>query len=160
VRSGAGRAVGICLVAALLVGAPLFGNTVAGASSDQAAAVRAVYRKVLTAEYFGPARAVCSRLTARGKRSFAATSGASSCRAAFKAQQHILKHKNPHIDNSGYTPSGWRHVVHSVMAHLKVSIRGSRASAVGGESGIPGKTTLVKVGGRWLFNSYPPSIQP
>jgi hypothetical protein len=156
----AGHAVGVLLVAALLAAAALFGSTAAGASSPQTEAVRAVYRKVLTAEYFGPARAVCSRLTARGKRSFAAASGASSCRAAFKAQQHILKHKNPHIDNSGYTPSGWRQVVNSVMAHLKVSIHGSHASAIGGKSGIPGKTTLVKIGGRWLFNSYPPSIQP
>ena len=40
------------------------------------AAIRAVYRTVLTAEYFGPASAVCRNLTAAGVRSFtAATPG-------------------------------------------------------------------------------------
>ena len=121
------------------------------------AQVRHVYREVLTAEYFGPAHTVCSRLTARGKHSF--TVGATSCTAAFKAQQHILKHKTRGIDNSGYTPTGWSRVVHGVMSHLKVRVRRAHASAIG-PSGIPGKTTLVKIRGRWLFTSYPPSIQP
>jgi hypothetical protein len=130
----------------------------AGASGTPSAPVRAVYRTVLTAEYFGPARAVCARLTTRGRRSFTAA-GASSCWAAFKSQQHILRHRTPGIDNSGYTPRGWRRVVRSVMAHLKVKVHGAHASAIGAPSGIPGRTTLVRVGGRWLFNSYPPSIQ-
>jgi len=40
-----------------------------------------------------------------------------------------------------------------------VTVHGSHATAIGSESGIPGQTTLVKVAGKWLFNSYPPSVQ-
>lgn len=137
-----------------LVGAPQ-----ASGSSRPVRQVRSVYRKVLTAEYFGPASAVCSRLAASGKRAFTA-GGARNCVAAFKAQQHILKHKTRGIDNSGYTPKEWRRVVNRVMAHLRVRVHGSRASAVGGQSGIPGKTTLIKRSRGWLFTSYPPSIEP
>jgi hypothetical protein len=46
------------------------------------------------------------------------------------------------------------------MGHLKVSVHRSYATAIGESSGIPGQTTLVRVAGEWLFNSYPPSIQP
>jgi hypothetical protein len=130
----------------------------AGASTRPVTQVRAVYRKVLTAEYFGPASAVCSRLAPSGKRSF--TVGYPSCFAAFKAQQHVLRHKTPGIDNSGYTPRQWRRTVRSVMAHLRVRVHGAHAAAIGGESGIPGRTTLVKRSRGWLFTSYPPSIQP
>ena len=137
----------------------LIGASQASASSRPARQVRAVYRKVLTAEYFGPASAVCSRLAASGERAFTA-GGASSCTAAFRAQQHILRHKTRGIDNSGYTPRDWRRTVNEVMAHLRVRVHGSRASAIGGQSGIPGKTTLIKRDRGWLFTSYPPSIQP
>jgi len=121
--------------------------------------VRTVYRGVLRAEYFGPASAVCSRLTAAGVRSFTA-GGAGTCRHAFRQQQHILRHKTSGVDDSGFTAAGWRQEVKFVMAHLRVTVHGSHASAIGGESGIPGRTTLVRVNGKWLFNSYPPSIQP
>ncbi len=137
----------------------LIGAAGASASSRPASQVRATYRKVLTAEYFGPASAVCSRLAASGKRAFTA-GGASSCAVAFRAQQHILRHKTRGIDNSGYTPKEWRRTVNRVMAHLKVRVHGSRAAAVGGQSGIPGKTTLIKRSRGWLFTSYPPSVQP
>ncbi len=70
----------------------------------------------------------------------------------------MFKHKIRGIDDSGYSATAWRGVVNSVMAHLKVSVHGSHATAIGGESGIPGQTTLVDRGGRWLFSSYPPSI--
>jgi hypothetical protein len=160
VKRGAVRGAHALLGVALLVGVLTLGASAASASSSQTTRVRAVYRKVLTAEYFGPPRAVCSRLTRRARRSFAAANGVPGCRAAFKAQQHILKHKTPGIDNSGYSPRGWRRVVRSVMADLKVRIHGTHASTVG-RSGIPGRTTLVRVGRRrWLFSGYPPSIQP
>ncbi|HEV3322681.1 MAG TPA: hypothetical protein VG147_10920 [Solirubrobacteraceae bacterium] len=35
-----------------------------------------------------------------------------------------------------------------------------RSATAIGPSGIPGQTTLVRVNGRWLFSSYPPSIEP
>ncbi|HEY5318851.1 MAG TPA: hypothetical protein VIJ20_12755 [Solirubrobacteraceae bacterium] len=132
----------------------------AQASSPAVTAVRAVYRTVLTAEYFGPGSAVCSHLTAAGVKSFTA-GGAGTCKHAFQQQQqqHMLKHKIKDDDNSGYTPTQWRQEVSFVMAHLKVSVHGAHASAIGGESGIPGRTTLVEVGGKWLFSSYPPSVQ-
>ncbi len=144
-------------VAALLVCFALTMVPEASASTSPVRQVRTVYRRVLTAEYFGPARAVCSRLTASGRRSF--TVGYPSCFAAFKAQQHILRHKTPGIDNSGYTPRQWRRTVNRVMAHLKVHVHGVRAAAIG-PSGIPGRTTLVKRSRGWLFSSYPPSIEP
>ena len=129
--------------------------TAAGGAGPQ---VRAVYRSVLTAEYFGPASAVCSRLTASGIKSFTA-GGQGTCRHAFDEQQHVLRHKTRGIDDSGFTARKWRKEVDQVMAHLKVSIHGAHATAIG-PSGIPGQTTLVRVNGRWLFSSYPPSIQP
>jgi hypothetical protein len=131
---------------------------VADAASGARAEVRAVYRRVLTAEYFGPASAVCSRLTSLGVKSFTA-GGQGSCTHAFDEQQSVLKHKTRGVDDSGYTPGSWRTVVNQVMAHLQVSVHGAHATAIG-PSGIPGQTSLVKLKGRWLFNSYPPSIQP
>jgi hypothetical protein len=119
-----------------------------------APAVRAVYRKVLTAEYFGPASAVCSRLTATGVRSF--TAGSGTCTRAFDQQQHVLEHKTPDDDNSGYSASGYRQVVNSFMAHLTVTITGSRAIATA-QSGL-GPARLVRVDGHWLFNLCP-SVQ-
>jgi hypothetical protein len=133
------------------------GGTAAYASSG-VTQVRAVYRTVLSAEYFGPASAFCSRLTAAGVKSFTA-GGAGTCKHAFDQQQQILKHKTPGDDDSGYTAGGWREIVNFVLKHLKVTVHGSHATAIGGESGIPGQTSLVKVNGKWLFNSYPPSIQ-
>jgi hypothetical protein len=157
-RAAPAHAGRVFVLAAVLL-ATSWSGTAAGASGHPVAAVRTVYRTVLTAEYFGPAKAVCSRMTARARRSFAAAGNVSSCRAAFEAQQHILRHKTPHVDNSGYTPRGWRRVVRSVMAHLKVHVHGRHASTIG-RYGIPGRDTLVKVRGRWLFSGYPPSIQP
>jgi hypothetical protein len=135
------------------------GAAVAEATSPAVTHVRAVYRRVLSAEYFGPARTECSALTAAGVRSFTA-GGAGTCTHAFYEQQHILRHKTRDVDDSGYTAAEWRREVSSVMAHLNVHVHGRHASAIGGESGIPGRTTLVEVRGKWLFNSYPPSIQP
>jgi hypothetical protein len=128
-------------------------------SNGAAAQVRAVYRSVLLAEYFGPASAVCSRLTTAGRKAFA-YSGTGTCASAFTAQQRVLRHKTPGVDDSGFSTAAWRAVVASVMAHLVVSVDGSRATAIGGQSGIPGQTVLVKIGGRWEFNTYPPSIEP
>lgn len=130
----------------------------ASGASGPGAQVRAVYRSVLTAEYFGPASAVCSRLTASGVKSFTA-GGEGTCRHAFNDLQHVLRHKTPGVDDSGFTAREWRVEVAEVMARLKLSIHGTRATAIG-PSGIPGQTTVVRVNGRWLFSSYPPSIEP
>ena len=62
---------------------------------------------VLTAEYFGPASAVCSRLTASGVNSFTA-GGQGTCRHAFDAVQSVLRHKTPGVDDSGFTAREWR----------------------------------------------------
>lgn len=130
----------------------------AESSTTAVSQIRAVYRTVLNAEYFGRSSAACSRLTAAGVRSFTA-GGMTTCAKAFDAQQHTLRHKIKGVDDSGYSPAQWRAVVKTVMAHLKVNVHGSHATAIGGQSGIPGQTKLVKVNGKWLFNSYPPSIQ-
>jgi hypothetical protein len=129
----------------------------AGAAASSATQVRSVYRAVLSAEYFGPSSAVCGRLSASGRASFTA-GGGGTCSHAFATQQHVLRHKVPGVDDSGYTPAQWRQVVDQVMAALKVTVNGSTASAIG-PSGIPGRTRLVTVGGRWLFTTYPPSVQ-
>jgi hypothetical protein len=131
---------------------------VAEASSAAVTQVRAVYRTVLNAEYFVTASGECSHMTAAAVKSFTA-GGGGTCQHVFAEQQYGLRHKIKDVDDSGYTAAQWRSVVTSVMAHLKVSVHGSRATAIGGESGIPGKTTLVELNGKWLFNSYPPSIQ-
>jgi len=151
------RATPIVAALALAASASVAAASGAPASIGAATQIRAVYRTVLTAEYFGPASAVCLHLTAAGVMSFTATGG--TCLHAFDQEQHVLKHKVKDDDNSGYTAAQWRTEVKFVMAHLKVSVHGSHATAIGGESGIPGQTTLVKVGGKWLFNSYPPSVQ-
>ncbi len=130
----------------------------ADATGAGATQVRAVYRSVLNAEYFGPASVLCSRLTASGLKSFTA-GGQGTCLRAFDAQQHVLRHKTRGVDSSGFTARQWRAEVTEVMGMLKVVVHGTRASAIG-PSGIPGKTTLVEIGGKWLFSSYPPSIEP
>ena len=128
-------------------------------AASPATQVRALYRAVLTAEYFGPASAVCSKLTPAGERSFTA-GGFSSCTAAFKAMQHTLRHRTAGVDDSGFTPGQWRAEVTTVMNHLRVTVHGTRASVIGTQSGIPGRTTLVREPAGWRFSSYPPTIQP
>ena len=130
----------------------------ASAVSGSSPQIRALYRSVLTAEYFGPASAVCSRLTISGVSSFTA-GGQGTCRHAFDALQNVLRHKTPGVDDSGFSARAWRIEVAQVMAHLKLSIQGAHATAIG-PSGIPGQTTLVRINGRWLFSGYPPSIEP
>jgi hypothetical protein len=151
--TGARRAaaLGAALIGAL-AGVP------SSARADSVSQVRTVYRAVLSAEYFGPASGVCSRLTPTGRASFAPDRGG-TCTQAFASEQHVLRHKVPGVDDSGYTPAQWRAVVDGALAGLKVTVSGSRASAVG-PYGIPGRTRLVRVGGRWLFDTYPPSIEP
>jgi hypothetical protein len=145
------------LVALVLAVAGIAAYAPVNAAADaRAPAVRAVYRAVLTAEYFGPARAVCSRLTPAGVRAF--TGGKGSCAQAFYEQQQVLTHKTPGTDDSGYSPRAWRRVVNIFMAYLTVTVTGSKATATS-EGGL-GATTLVRVDGRWLFNSYPPSVGP
>jgi hypothetical protein len=143
---------------AIALGTVAMSGATASAASGSSPQIRAVYRSVLTAEYFGPASAVCSRLTASGVNSFTA-GGQGTCRHAFHALQNVLRHKTPGVDDSGFTAREWRIEVAQVMAHLKLSIHGAHATAIG-PSGIPGQTTLVRVTGRWLFSSYPPSIEP
>jgi hypothetical protein len=141
-------------IASAAVAAP-----VAAAAASPVTQVRVLYRAVLTAEYFGPASAVCWKLTAAGERSFTA-GGFSTCTAAFKAMQHTLRHRTPGVDDSGFTPAQWRAEVTTVMNHLRVTVHGARASAIGTQSGIPGRTTLVREAAGWRFSSYPPTIQP
>lgn len=149
--------IAVCALA-LLGGVTTGGVADAVTGTGARAEVRAVYRSVLTAEYFGPASAVCSRLTARGVKSFTA-GGQGTCAHAFDEQRSVLRHKMPGVDDSGFTPRAWRAVVDQVMAHLRWSVHGTHATAIG-PGGIPGQTSLVKLNGRWLINSYPPSIQP
>jgi hypothetical protein len=128
----------------------------AAAAASPVTQVRAVYRSVLTAEYFGPSSRVCGRLTPAGKASFTA-GGGGTCAHAYAAERKVLRHKVPDVDDSGYTPTQWRQVVNQTMAGLKVTVNGSKAHAIG-PSGIPGRTGLAKIAGRWLFTTYPPSV--
>ena len=148
------------LQAAVLAGATCaaIGAAPAGASAGAVGQVKSLYKSVMLAEYFGPASGVCSHLTAKGKKAYELEASAGTCPAAFKKLQHTLKHKTQGVDNSGYTPKQWRATVNDIVAHLTVHVNGSRASAVG-PSGVPGKTTLVKTSGGWIFTSAAPSPQ-
>jgi hypothetical protein len=126
------------------------------AAASPAAAIRAVYGTVLTAEYFGPASAVCGNLTAAGIRAFTTVPG-QSCTAAYDQLHHTLHHKQPDNDNSGYTAKAYRSTAATFMANLKISVRGTRAS-VHGPSGL-GPSKLVEVGGHWRFSAYPPTVE-
>jgi|SRR5580704_12902541 hypothetical protein len=57
---------------AIALGTFAMSGATASAASGSSPQIRAVYRSVLTAEYVGPASAVCSRLTASGVNSFTA----------------------------------------------------------------------------------------
>ena len=83
----------------------------------------------------GRRSALCGRLTAHGRAAFTA-GGGGSCTQAFAAQQRVLRHKVPGVDDSGYTPAQWREVVDQVMAALQVTSaeRGPRRS---GRRGSP-----------------------
>ena len=134
-------------------------SVVAQASGGAVSHIRAVYRAVLRAEYFGPANAVCSHLTAAAVKSFTA-GHATTCQRAFHQDQRALRRKSKNVDNSGYTRAQWRAVIASVMADLKVRVHGPRATALDGQAGIPGQSRLVNLRGRWMFNSDPPSVGP
>ena len=142
---------GVAVSASVLALAPL------AAAATPAAAIRAVYRTVLTAEYFGPASALCGNLTAAGTRAFTAAAPGQSCKAAYDQLHHTLHHKQPDNDNSGYTAKAYRSTVATFMANLKISVRGTRAS-VHGPSGL-GPSKLVEVGGHWRFSAYPPTAE-
>ena len=133
--------------------------SVAQASTRAVLRVRAVYRTVLTAEYFGPASGVCSHLTDAAVRSFT-SGGLGTCRRAFAEVQHTLRRKARNVDNAGYTPNQWHEVVAAAMSDLNVHVHGARATAIGGQTGIQRRIRLVQVGGRWLLNSTPPSVGP
>ncbi len=124
----------------IALGTVAMSGATASAASGSSPQIRAVYRSVLTAEYFGPASAVCSRLTASGVNSFTA-GGQGTCRHAFDALQDVLRHKTPGVDDSGFTAREWHMEVAQVMAHLKLIIHGAHATAIG-PSGIPCQTTL------------------
>ena len=126
-------------------------------AASPAARIRAVYRTVLTAEYFGPASAVCGNLTAAGRRAFTAALPRRSCTAAYNQLHHTLHHKQPDNDNSGYTAKAYRSTVAMFMANLKISVRRMRAS-VHGPSGL-GPSKLVEVRGHWRFSAYPPTVE-
>jgi hypothetical protein len=147
------------ILAAAIGGLAVFGLVLppAATAASPAAAVRGKYRTVLTAEYFGPASAVCGNLTAAGVRSFTAAAPGESCTAAYDQLRHILHHKQPDNDNSGYTAKAYRSVVAEFMAHLSISVHGARAS-VHGPSGL-GASKLVEVAGQWRFSAYPPTVE-
>jgi len=127
------------------------------AAASPASAIRTVYRTVLTAEYFGPASAVCGNLTAAGIRAFTAAVPGQSCTAAYDQLHHTLHHKQPDNDNSGYTAKAYRNAIATFMANLKTSVHGTHAS-VHGPSGL-GPSKLVEVGGHWRFSAYPPTVE-
>jgi hypothetical protein len=149
------------IAAALLLGVSV-GASAANASSNTPASavaqIKSVYRAVLSAEYFGPASELCSNLTAKGLAQFTTAAGGGSCLHAFDELRHALTNKIPDEDNTGYTPSQWRGLVVEILDHLKVTVHGTHATAIGGESGIPGQTALVDKNGHWLFNDFPPSV--
>jgi hypothetical protein len=82
---------------AIALGTVAMSGATASAASGSSSQIRAVYRSVLTVEYFGPASAVCSRLTASGVNSFAA-GGQGTRRHAFDDLQNVLRHKTPGVD--------------------------------------------------------------
>lgn len=114
-------------------------------TSTASSAVRAEYTKVLLAEFFGPARAVCSQLTSKGVHAY--THGVSSCGKVFAADQRALKLK--------LAATRWPAVVEAAVARLRVTIHGRRATAVD-PSGLFRRTELVKVRKVWRFAGAPP----
>ena len=130
----------------------------AGAATSAVGQVKAVYRSVMLAEYFGTASGVCGELTAKGRRDFELDTSSHTCPASWRAVHYELHHKIKGVDNSGYTPAQWRATVKNILAHLTVRARGATATAVG-PYGIPGKTKLILVRGRWVFDTAPPSVQ-
>ena len=127
------------------------------AAASPAAAIRAVYRTVLTAEYFGAASAVCGNLTAAGIRAFTAAAPGQAHGGVQPGLHHTLHHKQPGNDNSGYTAKAYRSTVATFMANLKISVSGTRAS-VHGPSGL-GPSKLIEAGGHWRFSAYPPTVE-
>jgi hypothetical protein len=146
----------IATAVAAVSGSALAAPPLAAAASP-ATAIRNVYRTVLTAEYFGPAKVVCGNLTAAGIQAFTAAAPGQSCTAAYDQLHHTLHHKQPDNDNSGYTAKAYRNTIAMFMADLKISVHGTRAS-VHGPSGL-GPSKLVEVGGRWRFSAYPPTVE-
>lgn len=144
-------------VALAAVSVSVLGLPPLAAGASPVPAIRAVYRTVLTAEYFGPASAVCGNLTAAGIRAFTGAAPGQSCTTAYAQLHHTLHHKQIDNDNSGYTPKAYRTAVATFTANLKISIDHTSAS-VHGPSGL-GASRLVEAGGRWRFSAYPPTVE-
>jgi hypothetical protein len=125
----------------------------ATAKGSTSVAVTAEYRKVLLAEFFGPARDVCSQLTSAGIRAY--TGGSHGCASVFASDQRALALKLGGGKGSAVARSEWRKEVGTAVAHLKVKIHDRRATAIDG-SGLFRRTELVEVGGHWKFTSAPP----
>jgi hypothetical protein len=69
---------------AALIAALLVVTAIAGAhTSTTASKVKAVYKSVMLAEYFGPQSAVCGNLTPEGVKEFKLDTATSSCAKAF-----------------------------------------------------------------------------
>jgi hypothetical protein len=144
-------------IAVAVVSASVLAIPAVAAAASPATAIRVVYRTVLSAEYFGPADAVCGNLTAAGRRAFTAATPGQSCTTAYGQLHHTLHHKQPDNDNSGYTAKAYRGTVAMFIANLKISVHGTHAN-VHGPSGL-GSSKLVEVAGHWRFSAYPPTVE-
>jgi hypothetical protein len=122
------------------------------AGNSAAARVEAEYHRVLSAEIFGPARAVCSQLTASGARAY--TGDTRRCAQVFAGNRRTLRLK---LGGVGQTirRTALREAIGFVLAHLSVTVRGHRASVVD-SSGIFRRARLVELGRNWKFSSAPP----
>jgi hypothetical protein len=145
----------VCLAAiAAIAGGSAFGMAgAATAKSSAPAAVKAEYRKVLSAEFFGPARAVCSQLTTEGLRAY--TGGVETCDTVFAGNQRAIALKVGGGTAAPNAAAAWRNEVTTIMAHLNVKISGRHATA-SDPSGAFRRSRLEQVGRGWKFTSAPP----
>jgi hypothetical protein len=140
---------GVVITAMLLV-APLasaIGTQIAGAATrpSPSSEVRNEYGRVLLAEYFGPARAVCSQLTRSGLHAY--SGGAPGCTTVFRRNQRSFRLIVP--------ATKWAEMAALIDARLNVTVRGRRATARDA-IGVLHTTEPVRVGARWEFTSAPP----
>jgi hypothetical protein len=134
------------LAGSAVIAAAALGAATASAASSSERAIKNEYTRVALAEFFGPARAVCSQLTGPGVHAY--TGGHVSCAAMFATNQRALRLKA--------TATRWPAIVESTVSRLEITIRGNHATAVD-PSRVFHRAQLAKVRGSWKFTSAPPT---
>jgi hypothetical protein len=141
-------AIGAQAAAASARSGPLH-HTARRGMTGEVAAVKAAWKQMFLAEYFGPPAKLCAMMTAGEQRWFERNVGARSCTGAARSLEHVVR-ACPSIN--GIAPGTWRSDAAFYLRRLRVRLR-SAVSAETVDTALGDTETLVKRRNRWLFSN-------